>query len=329
MTDHSPGGPGESAKSDIPPQTDTMHESQSRPGQVADGPRYLAPLTVLALLWLAGTMWAGYRMVRTEPAGSALAAVQTAIALPTIVMASVLAGTASGLAIGAAAARRTAAAAHPAIARLTTGSAAGLLVALVAAGAVAAAGRTTAGTAAAAVAIGAVLGGAASALRPALAVAGGTAATLATLAVGLTRGVFTARLAGLFGAGGTVASQLTADARTELAASLVSGLAAGLAGYWYLRRSRAAPRWPEYLLAGGAPGVLLLVAELVVRLVGWQLLASVARTSEIDRAAVAYLNEVRLNHAMIVFFVGGLTAILTLGFTMAPKRTKPDSEPLR
>lgn len=291
-------------------------------------PRWEPLLAVLALTWLGGTLWAAHRTIGGAPAGSELAAVQTAFTLPTIVLAGLLAGCACGLLGTVRLARRRAGLAGR-VWRTSLAGAAGLILALLAAGPIVASlgTRNSAVNVALTVGVGAVLGGLAGALRPAAMTAAGLAGALASLGAGVLRGAFAGQLTGLFGAGETVSSQLTADSRLDMFVSLASGILAGLTAHWYLRHRRAGLGWRSYLAAGGSAGLALLAAEAVVRLAGHDLLARAADASEIDRAALAYLNEGRVNHAMTVFFVGALTSLVVFGRGIRPARDTADASP--
>ncbi|HEX6497837.1 MAG TPA: hypothetical protein VF054_02265, partial [Micromonosporaceae bacterium] len=144
----------------------------------------------------------------------------------------------------------------------------------------------------------------------------GAAATLASFAVGILFSLAKPRLLTVFGAGASVVGDYQANTRVALLLSLVAGLAAGIVGYLWLRRRDPDARWPRFLLAGMMPGVLLLVAELITRIGGAQLLAQAKKLSPADAAVVSYLGGARLDHALIVLFVAGIAAVVLYGRTL-------------
>ena len=87
-------------------------------------------------------------------------------------------------------------------------------------------------------------------------------------------------------------------------------------GYLVLRRS--AVRWPVYALAGAGPGVLLFFAELLTRTAGARVLELAGRVSELERAVQSLLSTGRFNSALIVLFIGAITAIVAIGRTLGP-----------
>jgi hypothetical protein len=272
---------------------------------------------LLGLGWLGAAMWSAYRTIAGTPGGTSVSVAQAAIALPTATTASVLAGTAAGLLVlGALRPRGRAVWLTAAI-----GAAGGLLIGLVAATAVLLAYGTGSIilAIAATLALGAVLGGTVVAAGPTTVAPAALTGALAALAIGLVKGLFAGQLPGLFGAGATAASQLDADARLQLTVSALAGIAGGLASFAYLRRSRPETRWPEYLVAGIAAGTLLLGAEVAVRIGGAQLTSVAQGASPADRAVLEYLAGERLNHALIVLFVGGVVALLAVGRTLPAK----------
>lgn len=322
MSQAEPDAASEAAASDA---AASQAAASGEGAQVAsERPRGLSVLLVLALVWLAGTLWAAYRTVAGAPTGTSIAVAQAAISLPTVAAASLLAGAAVGLpALAAVVGRRGAATVGSGrlARRALVGGVAAAPVGLVGVLAVVAAYGTgrfiiaIAGT----VGIAALLGGGLCVVRPVATAAAGLAGTIATLAVGFVKGVFAGRLSGLFGAGDTAASVLNADATLQLTVSVLSGVAAGLTAFWFLRRFGAALRWPAYLVAGGFAGLILLVAELVVRVGGARLLSVAEATSPADRAVLEYLGSQRLNHALAVFFVGAVVSLVAVGRTLPAK----------
>src|SRR5439155_419846 len=100
-----------------------------------------------------------------------------------------------------------------------------------------------------------------------------------------------------------------------------SGSAAGAVGaapatgdrgglpFWRLHRDGCGWPFPAYLGAGATAGVLLVLAELITRLGGRQVYTSIGRLGPADRTYAEYVAQSRLDHAMIVLFVGAIVAL--------------------
>jgi hypothetical protein len=276
------------------------------------GPRGAVVLLALSLLWFAAMLWSAQaNILGTGTAEGAL--IQVSDALPVVVAASMLAGTAAGL---AALAWRPVRAAL----RWPVAMGAGTVPAAVAAGLIiwGYGSRSSILLLAASVLVAGTVGGALGALRPDVLVAAGIGGTLAAFFVAFALRVFENQLLGLFGAGSTPGSQLTAASRLALTTSLLGATAAGLVAFAYLRRAAAERRFPVYLAAGAFPGVLLLLTEAVTLIGGAQVFSAVGGLSSADRAIVDYVGNSRLNHALILLFVGALVALLCLGRTLRP-----------
>jgi hypothetical protein len=267
-------------------------------------------LAAFAVAWLTVALWAAYKNIVGDPNISLLAATQAGLALPTVVTASLVAGGALGvLGVGMRTRR---------LPRLAAGATGGLLVGLLGAGAVVLAYSRGSylTTVAITVGVAAVVGGVLAAVRPTVAVAAGLAGTLATALLGLVKAYFEGDLLRLFGAGGEVESTANAVWLLQNSTSVLSGLAAGLVAFWYLRRSGLALPWPAYLLAGALPGLLLLGAEAAVWLGGGPLLRAVGAASAFDGQILRSLLAAGFQHSMIVFLVGGIAALIAVGRTM-------------
>ena len=269
-------------------------------------------LLVLGLLWLAATMWAAHAAIAGNAVDAAIVISSAALALPGIIAASLLAGAAAGL---AAAVRR---ATHRAVGRRAlVGLAAGASCGVTAAGVILFAYGANSSVALLAITVGVagLLGGAAAVLPPPV-LAAAIAATLGVFVIGVTLNLFQSPLKSLLGAGDTVASQASAARLFSSAAAVVGGLVAGLVAFIYLRRRGPAQKWPSYLIAGSAAGLLALVAEGLTQLGGSRLLSLVGNLSTADRAVLDYLIEARMERALIVGFVGGITAMIAVGRTL-------------
>jgi hypothetical protein len=291
--------------------------------------RGVAILAILALAWLAATLWSAHATI-VGSGDAVLALIDAALALPTVIAASLLGGGAVGLAAVALLTRRAPAAAARWPVRYGAGLAGGLAVGLAGAALVLMVYGTPDAILVLAAALGgaSLLGGIMAGVRPARAVAAALAGLLAWFAVGVIQGLFSGHLLNVFGAGSTAASQDAASKRLWLAIAVLGGIVAGAAAYAYLRRAQGDEpwRWPVYLVAGGGPGLLLLAADLVTIVGGAQLLRVVGSISPFDRAVVAFLNESRIKTGLVVFFAGALTALLAFGRTLG-SAPEEDADP--
>jgi hypothetical protein len=302
--------------------TDPVAASAGEP----PGIRGVAILLGLALVWLAATLISAHASITSNVAEPSVALGATAFALPNVIAATLLAGSSAGLLTATLAMRSPRLAAHLRASlgateastrgRLLLGLVAGALVAAACAGLILAGygGNASVGRLAATIAAAAVIGAAATALpRPVL--AAGVSATVAVLLLGLVVSMMQPRLVDLFGATASPASQINASWTLAYVQAAVGGIVAGALSFRVLRRhgSRA---WPWYLLAGAAPGILLLTTELLTRTGGAALLGLVRGLSDGDAIAVDVNNFARLRNAMLVLFVGGLTAMVAVGRTL-------------
>jgi hypothetical protein len=76
--------------------------------------------------------------------------------------------------------------------------------------------------------------------------------------------------------------------------------------------------WPFYILAGGGPGVLLAAAEGLTRTAGARVLDLAGKVSELEKTVQSLLSESRFNNALIVLFVGAISATIAVGRTIKP-----------
>lgn len=275
-------------------------------------------LVTLTLAWLAVILWFAHAAIAAD--GGRLALVSAAIALPTAMAASLLAGGAVGLAAVSLLARRAVAA--RALPRLGVGALAGLVTGGLAGASILLTWGVQGSVAmlAAAVGLAGVLGAVLAAALPRPIAAAALVATLGVFVTGfLINLLFRERLMGVFGADGSAASEVSAYRWFAPSAAAASAVVGGLLAYWHLRRAgdRTA-RWPAYLAAGAAPGVMLMLAEAVTRLGGSRLLA-LAAASTTDGTAFTWAADSRFNHALVVLFLGPIVAMLALGRTLPPR----------
>lgn len=291
-----------------------------------------ALLALLALAWLAAMLWSARSEI--EAAGASVIAIALAAnALPVVVSAALVAGTAAALAVANLLTHRGVVRATPRfLATTATGLTLGVLSALVVALSFPAgsARMVLAGTTAAA----AVIGGALAGVRVPPAVGALVCATLAVFVVVLALSRFNGPLLSLFGAGDTEASKFDAGHWVSRLASFGAGLTAGLAAFGYLHRAqrptaepesaRPTLRWPVYLVAGAGAGLMLLVTEVIIRIGGGSVLDLAGALSEADSVMQRVLTGSRIDHAITVLFVGALTTLIAFGRTLGPG---PDAEP--
>jgi iron complex transport system permease protein len=278
-------------------------------------------LAVAALLWAAAMLFSA-RITITGRAAAEAEVTSTAYALPGVTSACLVAGAAVALLVLGLPVRRGRE--LGASARFGVATGAGLAIGLLAALSMVTINTegwlyaVVGGTLAAA----ATLGGAIAGTRATRVVTAACWAGLAVFAVGFGLNLFQAPLLRLFGAGGDQAAQAGAVGRFALTQSIAGGLAAGLIAYRVLRRATTGggtgPPWPQYALAGAGPGVLLLVAEALARTAGARVLELAGKVSEVELAAQDLLSGSRINNALIVVFVGAITAIIAVGRTLRP-----------
>ncbi|WP_433537154.1 hypothetical protein ACQPZK_04945 [Micromonospora sp. CA-249363] len=292
-----------------------------------------AVLALLALGWLAAMLWSTREAITSAAAGITAISL-SAFALPGVISAALVAGAATALAFGNLLSRRYG---DGTTLRFVGAIGAGMVVGLLAAVAVnltyfdTSTTNVIAGTTAAA----AIIGGAIAGARTAPAVGAVVTAALGTLIFVVAFSRARDPLFDLFGAGDTQQSLVDAAKWVSRTESLLGGLLAGLLAFGYLtwarrralRRDPQTPalRWPAYLLAGAGPGLLLLLAEVIIRIGGRSLLDLASALSEADAVAQTSLGTSRVDNGIWVLFVGALTALVAFGRTLGPAHT--DDEP--
>ncbi|MFF5177604.1 hypothetical protein ACFY2Q_06205 [Micromonospora sp. NPDC000316] len=320
-------GRAPAAESDQPAGDATTPDAQFAPAPGA------AVLALLTLGWLAAMLWSTREAI-TSAAEGITAISLSAFALPGVISAALVAGAATALAFGNLLSRRYG---DSITLRFVGAIGAGMLVGLAAALAInltyfdTSTTNVIAGTTAAA----AIIGGAVAGARTAPPVGAVVAAALGTLVFVVAFSRARDPLFNLFGAGDTQQSLVDAAKWVSRTESLVGGLLAGLLAFAYLTWARrralrrdpnaAALRWPAYLIAGAGPGLLLLLAEVIIRVGGRSLLDLASKLSEADAVAQTSLGTSRVDNGIWVLFVGALTALIAFGRTLGP--TPTDDEP--
>ncbi len=292
--------------------------------------RVSALLALTAVIWM-GAMLFSARATITGRSDAAMEVTSTAYALPGAISAALVTGAALALAVLTFVARRRV---LGATARLLVSTATGLLLGLLGALSIVTINSegwvyaVVGGTVAAAATIGGALAG----LRLPQVLTAICWAAIGVFLVGFVLNLFQNPVLDAFGSGDTQSSQAKAAQWFAFAQSLLSGLAAGLISYRALVRSRRAGvdvSWPFYALAGAGPGLLLVLAEGLTRTAGARVLELAGKVSDLELVVQQMLSTARFNNALIILFVGAISAVFAIGRTLGPRSTTtPDVEQL-
>ena len=293
------------------------------------------PLAAVALIWMAAMLWSA-RSTITGGADAEMEVTSTAYALPGAISASLVAGAAAGLAVLAllSGRRRFSATDEAQLSRRGTGASIRFAIATgtgLAIGLLGAATMVTINTdgwlyavVGGTVAAAGTIGGALAGLREPRVVAAVCWAAIGVFVVGFVLSLFQDPVLHLLGSGRTDASRAHAARWFTFCQSVLSGLAAGLISYAVLRRARrragADLSWPRYALAGAGPGLLLVLGEGLTRTAGARVLDLAGKVSELELTVQRMLSGARFNSALIVLFVGAISAVIAVGRTMGPAR---------
>jgi len=278
-------------------------------------------LALAALIWMAAMLWSA-RATITTGGDAEMEVTSTAYALPGAVTGSLAAGAAVALALITWLTRRRELGSTVRFA-ITTG--AGLL--LGALGALVIVTINTEGwiyaVVGGTVAAAATIGGALAGFRQARVLAAACWAAIGVFLVGFVLNVFQDPVLKALGSGSSQASQTGAANWFTFLQSFLSGLAAGLIAYAVLRRFRRRASgldvaWPLYALAGAGPGLLLVVGEALTRTAGSRVLELAGQVSELELVVQRMLSGARFNSALIVLFVGAISATIAVGRTIKP-----------
>jgi len=309
----------------------TTQEETATPGETVERPSSAGiVLALVGLLWMAGLLWSA-RATITGRDDAEMEVTSTAYALPGAISASLVGGAAVALAVLTAISRRRTLGGTLRFA-IATGT--GLVLGLLGALSIITINQdgwvyaVVGGTVAAAATIGGALAG----FRAPRVLAAVCWAAITVFAIGVVLN-FVPWLQ-LFGSGSSTSSQFGAANWFSLTQRVLGGLAAGLVAYASLRRARRGAdgtdvRWPWYALAGAGPGLLLILAEGLARTAGARVLELAGKVSELETTVQRLLSASRFNSALIVMFIGAVTAIIAIGRTMGPAATDadPDADP--
>ena len=277
-------------------------------------------LAGVTLVWMAAMLWSA-RATITGRVDVEMEVTSTAYALPGAISASLVTGSTVALAALSLLGRRHETGASTRFA-IATGS--GLIIGVL--GALTIVTINTEGwlyaVVGGTVAAAATIGGALAGFRIPRVVNAVGWASVAVFLVGLVLNLFQGPLLEAFSSS---QAQSRADASQWLSygQGFLSGLAAGLIAYFALRRARRRSDgldvpWPLYGLAGAGAGLLLVIAEILTRTAGSRVLDLAGKVSELELVVQQMLSGARLNSALIVLFVGAITATIAVGRTIAP-----------
>jgi hypothetical protein len=298
-------------------------QETTAPVDSAERPATGIALAAAGLLWMAALVWSARSSI-TARGDAATEVTSTAYALPGLITASLVGGASAALAVRAAVGRLCP---LGATLRFAVATGTGLVVGLPAAVALLTINTdgwvyaVAGGTVAAAATIGGAFGG----FRTARVVAAACWAAIAVFLVGFVLNYLP--VLSLFG-GRDSSSWTGAAGWFGLTQAGLSGLAAGLVAYLVLRHARRRTGddlgWPWYALAGAGPGLLLILAEGLARTAGARVFDLAGRVSQLELTVQRMLGGSRLNSALIVLFVGAVTAILAVGRTLGPPAEDAD-----
>ncbi|WP_433301196.1 hypothetical protein ACQP2F_05385 [Actinoplanes sp. CA-030573] len=278
-------------------------------------------LALAALIWMAAMLWSA-RATITGRTDAEMEVTSTAYALPGAVTASLVAGSAVALALLAVVSRRRE---LGSTARFAVATGGGLVLGLL--GALAIITINTEGWIYAVVggtiAAAATIGGALAGFRQPRVLSAVGWASIGVFLVGFLLNIFQNPVLKALGSGSTDSSQASAAQWFTFLQAVLSGLAAGLIAYGILRRLRRRASgvdvpWPFYALAGAGPGLLLVVGEGLTRTAGARVLDLAGKVSELELAVQQMLSGARFNSALIILFVGAISAAIAVGRTIKP-----------
>lgn len=282
-------------------------------------------LALAALIWLAAMLWSARASI-TGRADAEMEVTSTAYALPGAVSAALVAGAAAALAV------ITRWRAPGSTLRFVVTTGVGLVLGLAGAATIITINTegwiyaVVGGTIAAATTIGGALAG----FRQPRVLGAACWAAIGVFLVGFALNLFQDEVLDVLGAGDTQSSQASAAQWFTFCQSLLSGLAAGLIAYAVLRRARrradgADVAWPFYALAGAGPGLMLVVGEGLTRTAGSRVLDLAGKVSELERTVQQMLSGARFNSALIVLFVGAISATIAVGRTIRPAASEEET----
>lgn len=110
--------------------------------------------------------------------------------------------------------------------------------------------------------------------------------------------------------------RLTGYQASQTILNLLAGVICGLVAFAFLRlANRTGTLW-TYMVAGGIPGLIWLIAEIFNGVTGQLLLNLVGDLSVLDQATRHFALEAQLNGSLTVLFAGATTAVLAFGLLL-------------
>ncbi|MBB4695106.1 hypothetical protein [Paractinoplanes abujensis] len=306
--------------------------------EVAPAPKPAAPtsshgylLAALSLIWMGAMLWSA-RATITGRADAEMEVTSTAYALPGAISASLVTGSTVALAVLALLSRRGEIGASTRFA-IATGS--GLLIGVL--GALTIVTINTEGwlyaVVGGTVAAAATIGGALAGFRIPRVVHAVGWASVGVFVIGFVLNLFQGPLIDALSSS-SASSRADANQWISYGQGVLSGVVAALVSYRVLRRERAKSDgldvpWPLYGLAGAGAGLLLVIGETLTRTAGNRVLDLAGRVSDLELVVQQMLSGARLNSALIILFVGAITATIAIGRTIspAPDDSDLDDEP--
>ncbi|MGA8114574.1 MAG: hypothetical protein WCA46_12980 [Actinocatenispora sp.] len=297
------------------------------------GTRAVAVLLLLAILLFA-MMLRGAHILVTAAGDPAIAAIQVATFLSSLLLAGLLLGGMGGIGairgfaghdgtrlIDHAARRTVLAVLGGLVAGVVAGGAAFLLEGEL---------KTTDGLiVGASIAVAALVGGLIAALRPGVMGAAGLTGTIVVIGVLALRSFFLSPLTRIFGGEGTREAFAHAQSELALVSFLVAGVAAGIAAHLYIRSSGNRLRTAGNMAAGAAPGVLALIAQMLTWIGDGRLISSAGGLDLGDAMAFQVAGPYQINGAVALLFSGALVAVLLYGRTRGPRQPRTRPAPAR
>lgn len=297
------------------------------------GSRGVTVLMILAVLLFAMVL-RGEHILVTAAGDPAVAAIQVATFLSSVLLAAlVLGGTAGTAAIRIFAGREGGRLVGHGGRRALYGVLGGLVAGIIAGGAgyllEADLSTTDRFVVGGGVAAAALLGGAVTAIRPGLMTTAGYLGTVVVIAVLALRSLFLTPLTRLFGGEGTIEKYANAQSNLALVSFVFAGVVAGVAVHLYIRRTGNRLGTAGNVAAGAAPGVLALVAQLLTWVFGSSLISSAGGLDLGDTLAFQLAGRYQINGSLALLFAGALVAVLLYGRTRGPRRPRAKTPPAK
>lgn len=179
----------------------------------------------------------------------------------------------------------------------------------------------------ASIAVAGLLGGLLAAMRPGVMSAAGLTGTIVVIAVLALRSLFITPLTRLFGGEGSQASFAQAQDRLALTSFLVAGVIAGIAAHVYIRRAGNRQGTGANMAAGATAGILALLAQVLTWIGDARLISNAGGLDLGDAMAFRVAGPYQINGAIALLFSGALVAVILYGRTRGPRRRRSAPTP--